>query len=554
MLHLVCSHCSSNGSSYNNPAQASSASSHSSALTMHVVVPVSPVVITTTSSSHSDGGHTAGHGVPATAAPQATSALLHPVEPPPALANGLQEPEDFRANGGEDVVAPAEHVVVGQEEHGDMSDAAGAVYRRLEEAAGAIEITEKQVARLGYDSSSGADEGRPLVTIVRTGPSVDDLHVHLDNSDEAAAVLQQLGERLRRLLHERSSHGTENQWTLLAYPEPFPEDASSLDRGALEAWMRRLKVTAKVLSLMWPKSDVCRDIREFFPEVAEQYKQILLDVASSFIIGTTWTSERIQHMLAIFDTIADALFSTRHLYSSASESSRLAGIFHGMKNAVRRILVRTPYDISGLTESGIHPSTPVLIQALEFFHHRWVQLEVILGPGNDAATNLCNAWISKLEEDAKEIATNEPDRQYIFIVNNTYCVRKIPDGSLSAEERCRFDSLKQQYIDIYLDGYWRPLVERQTLRMTSRSSLKNFETNFKITCDHQRTKRVPAGPREELQGKIIKSIVPLYHACYTAVQNNRSLFGRLRFLPKSRTKLLTVMDVEEEIMNLYSMD
>ncbi|KAJ1269853.1 hypothetical protein BS78_06G009800 [Paspalum vaginatum] len=423
-------------------------------------------------------------------------------------------------------------------------------------------------------SSYAAYSGMLVVAIVRTTPSVADMDGGLVDSASIQALdtalrqlpLDEQQAKLRRCFQgrevdpQRFPDVTMHKWILDTNREAFQRPLK-LDKESILDSARKLKITTKLVCLMRSELDgarqSCSQVRSYFEDVAKKYKNILLDAASSFS-KEKWTGDNIVEMLAIFDTLIDAIVNI-----VITIEDRTAP-FHNIRNAFKSLLEQTAGGKHIREESDIHPSTRFLIQALEFFHHN--KMHTVTG---DAEAVFHKSWSDSLERDARTMFKGEHDRQYMFIFKNTYSVLEMkywpPSGRfLSDEEQGRLHQLIDKYIDIYCGEYWHPISQKYYRGKQSFPSLKGFNKDFGSICDRQRKWTVPVEIRDKLRQKIIaedgegnnegKLIIPSYRRLFNAV-NHQAGGGKssMSFLrgsaPKNKIRSVEVMI--EEIQALF---
>lgn len=332
----------------------------------------------------------------------------------------------------------------------------------------------------------------------------------------------------------------------------------------MKTWVVTLKITTKLLCLMQYQLDqqFCQELKEeCFAEVAGKTMDDLIKVAYSFG-DVKWAAHHILFMLPIFDALIEALYKIQEISFNTSKiiHKKVNDIFHKMVTVLYGV-VETEHDIRRSEESVIHPATDVLLLVLEFFYRNRDMLEAVLGT-QDYENDLHNHWISRLKKEVERIFKYEKDRQYIFILNNSWFLWQKtcdPKGLLSNEQVGRLCSLIQQYIKQYLDGYWVPLLtylEVDSMRKLQHSSLDKFTAKFSSICKRQRQWPVITQLKMKLREEISKLIVPRYEIFFNALPANRSSapwsWSMVSWKKEKKVDSMnTVHELDKEIRELF---
>lgn len=348
----------------------------------------------------------------------------------------------------------------------------------------------------------------------------------------------------------------ENPLILHIDPEAF-SDPSSLTKEKAKNWIMKLKVSSKIICMTWDQLcgqnyPLYQELKEeCFAELADQLMKNLLNLGSSFS-DASWSASDTIYMLPIFDALGEVLYSMQQLSLSRFEKihSEITDICRKMVNHFSEIVGKTAHKSK---KSDIHPATEFLIQALKFFYHNGVVLQAVLGPVG-YIDDLYSRWVLKLEQDAGIMFENEKDRQYIFILNNTWFVwqkRCDSSGTLSIELANRVDSLNQGYINSYLNDCWVPLLIKQ-----GPSSLDKFSEDFYSLCSRQGKWKVLTELKRNLHEGIINigrrsnSIFSTISCEQPTNSASYSIISRLWKKPKKQQKqkkIVTVSDFETDV-------
>jgi hypothetical protein len=354
-------------------------------------------------------------------------------------------------------------------------------------------------------------------------------------------------------------------------------DAHGVTNRSTGTLVMMMKITAKLLHMIWFELDgqqLCQEVKmECFREIAGQSIDNLLDVALSLSNGG-WSAD---HSLTNFDALVDVLYNISDLPLGVTESipNEVDDILDSplnryelIRNVVAHIFCKMVVDFRGILEattnnkpcsreSTIHPATVLLVQFLEFFCRNGEMMQSVLGTGDcTIELSMISSWVSKLDEDAKAMFEVKGQR-YIFVLNNIFYVYQMkyrPGGLLSDIELQSLCSLVDQYIKIYIEECWVPLVrylDGDAPNMPCGSSLDNF---LEELCASQMAWKVGAELREMLRKEIVELIVPKYVNFLRVLQqeeNSSSCWPNGMRRARSVKPVCTAARLEEGIGELF---
>lgn len=205
----------------------------------------------------------------------------------------------------------------------------------------------------------------------------------------------------------------------------------------------------------------------------------------------------------------------------------------------------TVLDIPGSHEFTVHPSTHLLIQALQNYSRNTYLVEPV-HHATDPCAHMVDCWAAKLEEDAEMIRQGEKGVKYIFLMNNTCLVLQMmgrPGAASFAgaqELASRLTSMVELYKKCYLDECWAPL---------HRLNSDMFAAEFRATCDCQSTWKVGAELRYHLRQEIVDFVVPPYDR--SASSGSSFSLKRMVFGGKKQKRYDTGAQLEGKIRGLF---